>query len=218
MSKLLFDTAPLVIDPDLAKSIGLNEAIILQQLHYWTEINKRGNRNYKEGYTWVYNTLEEWQQQFPFWSTDTIKRTMTKLKTIGLIVTATLNKAKMDRTTWYRIDYEKLETLHKPSISHDEGKMHSSKNAKYTQAIGQNAPSNTRDYKEINTDTHTNFNISKSKDPRRTDSYYKESRPTAAPYIPYELPTVPEPTPQAAEIIAKELDKIRQIKERNSKS
>jgi hypothetical protein len=38
--------------------------------------------------------------------------------------------------------------------------------------------------------------------------------PGCSTYVPYELPTMPEPTPQAAEIIAKELEKIRQITER----
>lgn len=37
MSKLLLDDEPLVILPKLAAAIGLNEAIILQQLHYWLE-------------------------------------------------------------------------------------------------------------------------------------------------------------------------------------
>lgn len=35
MSKLLLDSNPLVIIPELAVAVGLNESIILQQLHYW---------------------------------------------------------------------------------------------------------------------------------------------------------------------------------------
>lgn len=35
MSKLLIDDYPIQVLPKLAKVIGLNEAIILQQLHYW---------------------------------------------------------------------------------------------------------------------------------------------------------------------------------------
>lgn len=40
MSKL-FDIHPLVVDKDIATALGLNEAIILQQVHYWLEINKK---------------------------------------------------------------------------------------------------------------------------------------------------------------------------------
>ena len=114
MSKLLFDTQPLVIDPCLAKVIGLNEAIILQQIHYWIEINRKTKKNIKDGHVWTYNSLSKWQEQFPFWSESTVKRTITQLKKKGLIVTGKYNKTKMDRTTWYRIDYEELETLVKP--------------------------------------------------------------------------------------------------------
>lgn len=111
MAKMLFDSHPLVVDPDLAAKIGLNEAIILQQLHYWIVINRKEGKNFKEGYCWTYNSIPAWQEQFPFWSVDTIKRTLGKLRNRGLIVVANYNKMKMDKTNWYRIDYKELEKL-----------------------------------------------------------------------------------------------------------
>jgi hypothetical protein len=45
MSKLLLDEQPLLIMPKLATKIGLNESIIVQQIHYWNEINKKSNNN-----------------------------------------------------------------------------------------------------------------------------------------------------------------------------
>ena len=41
MSKILFDEQPIVVSRELAKLIGLNEAIVLQQVHYWLEINRK---------------------------------------------------------------------------------------------------------------------------------------------------------------------------------
>ena len=41
MTLLMFDKHPLVIDKKLAKIIGLNQAMILQQVHYWLELNKK---------------------------------------------------------------------------------------------------------------------------------------------------------------------------------
>lgn len=104
MNKLLFDERPLVVLPTLAVKVGLNEAIILQQLHYWLKDSK----NVRDGYTWVYNSYEDWHEQFPFWSVRTIKRIITGLKNKGIIVSGCFNKMKADRTKWYRIDYEKL--------------------------------------------------------------------------------------------------------------
>jgi DNA-binding PadR family transcriptional regulator len=107
MSRLLLDEKPLMVLPKLAASIGLNESIVLQQLHFWLE---RSNHVY-EGYKWVYNTYEEWKEQFPFWSESTIRRIITKLEKKGFIITGNFNRSKIDKTKWYRIDYEKLEEL-----------------------------------------------------------------------------------------------------------
>ena len=52
VTKLLRDSLPLVIDVQLATAVGLNEAIVLQQIHYWLQINKRDNKNFYEGHYW----------------------------------------------------------------------------------------------------------------------------------------------------------------------
>jgi hypothetical protein len=63
---LLLDEHPLVIMPSLATKIGLNESIVLQQVHYWLQNKEKGNQNFHDGHYWVYNTYEQWQAQFPF--------------------------------------------------------------------------------------------------------------------------------------------------------
>ena len=108
MSRLLFDSHPLVIVPELAVAVGLNEAIVLQQVHYWLEINMRDGRNYRDGYYWTYASYPKWQEQFPFWGVDTIKRTITRLEKSGLLVSAIFNRKDWDKTKWYRIDYPVL--------------------------------------------------------------------------------------------------------------
>ena len=60
---LLISEPPLQVLPSLAKKIGLNEAIVLQQLHYW--LDPKRNKNLHENLHWVYNTYEQWQKQFP---------------------------------------------------------------------------------------------------------------------------------------------------------
>ena len=102
---LLFDEPPLIVLPQLAKILGLNEAIILQQLHYWLQKNP----NIRDGRAWVYNSITEWQQQFPFWSEDTIRRTINRLISDGIIVKGGFNKMSFDKTLWYAVGYEALE-------------------------------------------------------------------------------------------------------------
>ncbi|WP_363551015.1 DnaD domain protein [Caldifermentibacillus hisashii] len=107
MSKLLINENPILVLPTLAKKIGLNQALFIQQLHYWLADSKHTY----DGYQWVYNTYEDWHRQFPFWSTSTIRRIIGKFEREGLIVSGNYNRFKMDKTKWYRINYEYLESL-----------------------------------------------------------------------------------------------------------
>ena len=110
--KLLIDEHPLMVLPGLAKEIGLNEAIVLQQIHYWT----RDSRHVIDGYSWTYNSVEEWQKQFPFWSNATIRRVVDSLVDKGLLLKRKLSENRFDATLWYAIDTrvlsEKSEQIH----------------------------------------------------------------------------------------------------------
>lgn len=110
---LLFNRHPVVINADLAEVIGLNEAIVLQQVKYWLDINEKEKRNFKDGRYWTYDTIEEWhKKKFYFWSVDTVKRTFAKLEKMGLLLTSkSYNSRKGDTTKWYSIDEDKLMEL-----------------------------------------------------------------------------------------------------------
>lgn len=116
-SHYLFDTAPLLIRPELAVRIGLNEAIVMQQIHYWLE-NKRKSvkekdrekdRTFHNGRFWTYDSYKEWQKQFPFWSERTVERIFTSLEEKKILLSDNFNEWKADRTKWYSIDYEALD-------------------------------------------------------------------------------------------------------------
>lgn len=110
-SKLLLDDPPLVVQPQLAVAIGLNEAIVLQQVHYWIEQNRRANRHIVDGCVWTYNSVPEWVSQFPFWSERTIWQTLKNLRKSGLLIAEMHAKDKRDRTLWYTISYQEFEKL-----------------------------------------------------------------------------------------------------------
>lgn len=116
---ILFDRHPIVLDKHVATVLGLNEAIVLQQVHYWLEINKREGKNFHEGRYWTYNTYDEWQEQFPFWSKETIKRVFKRLREMKIILVDRFNVYPMDRTLWYTIDYDRLNSIMKESNASD---------------------------------------------------------------------------------------------------
>ena len=107
-SRLLIDEQPLQLLPSLAVKFGLNEAIVLQQVHYWLRINKQANRNFKHGRWWTYSTHAAWLKQFPFWSDKTLRRAIASLTEAGLLIACNLADDARDRTLWYTIDYDVL--------------------------------------------------------------------------------------------------------------
>lgn len=114
----------LIVNTDLALVLGdLNEAIVLNQLNYWIEINKKAEKNLVDGKYWVYNSYSDWRiNNFPYWSEKTIQRTFTRLENKGVVLSANYNKLAIDKTKWYTIDTKKLQEL-VDKFNSDEDKM-----------------------------------------------------------------------------------------------
>lgn len=132
--------------PTLATLIGLNESIVLQQVHYWLKGKDQRQQDYKDGHYWVYNTYEHWQEQFPFWSIRTLKRIFTTLENSGLLLSANYNKTGFDKTKWYSIDYDVLNALSAP-VQNDTTIVPT-----WHDGRCQNDPTNTIDYTETTTE------------------------------------------------------------------
>lgn len=112
MNALLFDERPIVANPILAREIGLNEAIVLQQINFWLEINKQNGKNYHDGKYWTYNSIRAWHESdFSYLSYETVKRTFSKLEKAGYLFTGNYNKDPRDKTKWYSLNYDKIFTL-----------------------------------------------------------------------------------------------------------
>lgn len=116
--QLLIPEPPLQVLPSLAVAVGLNQAVVLQQLHYWLMAK---TAHIREGVPWVYNSYPEWRKQFPFWSIPTLQRIFRKLEKSGLIRSANFNASPTDRTKWYTIVYEALPSceIARPSYQTD---------------------------------------------------------------------------------------------------
>ena len=97
----------LLVDPSLAMAIGLKEAMILHQMHYW--LNPDRNSNMKIGRRWVYNTYEQWRRQFPFWSERTIQRSILNLEKAKILDTYLSGGYR--KVKYYSINYDQLRSL-----------------------------------------------------------------------------------------------------------
>lgn len=155
---LLISEPPLMVLPSLAAELGTaDEAIVLQQLHYWLQ---RSN-NVRDGHKWVYNSMNDWLKQFPWIkSRKRLTRYFDDLESRGLVVTGNYNKAAFDKTKWYRIDYDALSVLEKRL-----GQNNPTSESNRPNGEGQNDPTNTNRLPENTTETNNKHSASHSNAP-----------------------------------------------------
>lgn len=104
---LLINEDPLPIMPLLAEVVGLNEAVVLQQVHFWVEYGKANNdrHKYHDGHWWTYGTYTYWKNKnFRWWAEKTVYRIFRSLEEKGLLVSGNYNRMWSDQTKWYRIN------------------------------------------------------------------------------------------------------------------
>jgi hypothetical protein len=90
-----------MVIPELVEEIGLEPAIILQQLHWLL----RDPRNGKviDGKRWLFNTYAEWREQhFPWMSERTLMRHFCYLEKIKAI-TSCQPEGVVSRRKYYRL-------------------------------------------------------------------------------------------------------------------
>jgi hypothetical protein len=137
MSSLLINEHPLIVLPSLAEAVGLNEAMVLQQVHFWSSLS---DKEY-DGSKWFYRTMEEWQHTFRFWSKSTLERAIKSLKKMDLIKAEKLAKHfksnSFDQTIYYTLNYEnlnKIELQASNGASRQSDGIDSQKTAKFSKS------------------------------------------------------------------------------------
>ena len=97
------------INPQIASLIGESESILLNQLEYW--ISKCGRDIDNLDGKWIYNSYKKWSEQFTYWSSSKLRRTIRSLENLGLIKSAKVNSKKWNQTKWYSINYNEYDKL-----------------------------------------------------------------------------------------------------------
>lgn len=100
-------------DEDLAVKYGINEAILINIIAYWVKLNTVNKRNFYEGRYWTYNSITAFTEIFPFWSRETIKRTIAHLKDENLILTSNFSDDRFKRVNYYSLSDRGMELLWK---------------------------------------------------------------------------------------------------------
>ncbi len=128
----------LITNPEVALTLGKSEAILLQQLHYWlTTDSEMGT--ILNGQRWIYNSYKSWAKNLRIYSESTIRRAISKLEKLGIILTQNLNKKRSDHTKWYTINYEVLKNFIPALVSKNQGRVGESDREK--RLLKMNSPS-----------------------------------------------------------------------------
>ena len=116
---LLLDEPPRLVRPTFALILqmagltpGDRQAMWIQQVHYWLTYHRTQNhraKHFKKGRWWVWNTIDAWNAQFPFWSRSTMVRIIQRSAETGIILQDNFNLRRYDRTLWYSIEYGLLD-------------------------------------------------------------------------------------------------------------
>ena len=123
ISTVLFNDEAIPLPKIAATLFGVNEALFIQQLHFFERIG-----NFKhEGEVWIYKTIEDWSEELPWWSTSTIKRIIKTLTLSGLLMVRQLDRNRNNHTNYYRLNYAVLDEMYWNHVSEKE-----------TTAIGSN--------------------------------------------------------------------------------
>lgn len=96
-------------DPDVAKEVGTDAAIILSNIEFWISKNRDDEErveedkrlHYKDGAYWTYNSVQGWLKYFPYLTHDKIRRALERLESKGYIVSGKFNSKNWDQTKWY---------------------------------------------------------------------------------------------------------------------
>src|SRR5262249_48897758 len=100
----------LLVFTRLATELGLNEAIVLQQVNVRTGQlgdEDEGLTEYGDLGYWTMKSASAWREVFCFWSQDTIQRTFKKLVDQGYLLTKKVS-VETGHVNGYRVNYAKM--------------------------------------------------------------------------------------------------------------
>lgn len=134
----------LLLNLQLLEVLGkgkVNEALILQQIDYWTTINKKKNELFIDNEYWLFSSVNQmFERDFKFcFGVDTLKRALVKLEKDGYIIAQKHKNGKL-----YRVNYKKIDEVYNlktdKNINIKEIKKDKTENQIQNSELEQNAP------------------------------------------------------------------------------
>ena len=141
---------------EIAKEVGVNAAVILENIAHWVLKNKANDKNFYDGHYWTYNSRTAMTALFPYLSEKQVRYALDALRKADMVITGNYNKSSYDRTLWYTVS-DSCAKKYFPELL-DWPKM-----ANELDCVGQPIP-------DINTNNKPDNNISHQNDSSASDA------------------------------------------------
>ena len=102
---------------EIAKEVGVNAAVILENIAHWVLKNKANDKNLYDGHYWTYNSNAAMAELFPYMNARQVRTALDSLRKNGMVLTGNYNKSSYDRTLWYTVSDDCAERFF-PDIIH----------------------------------------------------------------------------------------------------
>ena len=141
---------------EIAKEVGVNAAVILENIAHWVLKNKANDKNFYDGHYWTYNSRTAMTALFPYLSEKQVRYALDALRKADMVITGNYNKSSYDRTLWYTVS-DSCAKKYFPEL------LDWPKKANELDYVGQPIP-------DINTNNKPDNNISQQTDSSENDA------------------------------------------------
>jgi len=91
-----------VFDSAIADQFGgVENAVFIQNIHFWVHKNAANNMHFHEGKYWTYNSRKAFDKIFTFWSQRQIQRIVKNCEKLGAIEVGNFSEKNYDSTLWF---------------------------------------------------------------------------------------------------------------------
>lgn len=176
----LLEEEPISFYPNAAVTFGVNEAIVLQQISFYMNINKKkhSKRHFKQGRWWVFNTYKQWcEDHFPWLSERGLQGVILGLEKQGVLLSMQGVENTRDRRKWYSVDRKKVAELVQNAIQ--KRAMHDANYAPSHDA--KNVSSETQNLYDENTESTSEITYREETTYARANASAAQSTPLGDP-------------------------------------
>lgn len=87
----------------VAVEVGVNAAVVLENIAFWVRANRRAGRHHHDGKHWTYGSTRHFAELFDYLTEKQVRGAMDKLITCGYVETGNFNRSAYDRTRWFTL-------------------------------------------------------------------------------------------------------------------